>query len=159
MNYLIRKASTYTSEEQAALGITGIPNDWPIEIIAVVDPIPDNYILISDVDLVQLKADNQSAYDAWVTSKVDVHDLQENYKVETYLEGLLQSVNWYQTKDGDSYTDLARLISYTYITGTTSLKQVDNVTYNSIGNITRHEQTKFYTDTDTNQVITETEVI
>ena len=68
MNFLIKKASAYSTEEQAALGITGIPQDWPIERTALVDPIPDGYEEITDEDFYLLKENNQASYDAWVAS-------------------------------------------------------------------------------------------
>jgi hypothetical protein len=66
MDVLIKKASAYTTEEKASLGISGIPNDWPVEKMEVVDPIPDGFELISEEDLLLLKENNQAAYDAWL---------------------------------------------------------------------------------------------
>jgi hypothetical protein len=66
VDYIIKKASSFTSEEQIARGIAGIPQDWPVEKYDYVDTIPDLFELINDVDLATLKENNQAAYDAWL---------------------------------------------------------------------------------------------
>lgn len=66
MDYIIKKASSFTVEEQAIKGITGIPQDWPVEQYVYVDTIPEGFELISDTDLASLKINNQAAYDAWL---------------------------------------------------------------------------------------------
>jgi len=66
MDFIIKKASELSPEEQAALGITGIPADWPIEVYPYNEVIPDKFIKISDTDMELLKANNQAAYDAWL---------------------------------------------------------------------------------------------
>ena len=68
MNYIIKQASSLTAEEQAALGITGIPQAWPIEMYPFNDVVPGGFIEISDEDLTTLKVNNQAAYDAWLQS-------------------------------------------------------------------------------------------
>jgi hypothetical protein len=68
MDYIIKKASSLTSEELTALGITGIPQDWPIESYLYNNVVPNGFEQISDTDLEQLKANNQAAYDAWLQS-------------------------------------------------------------------------------------------
>jgi hypothetical protein len=68
MTQIIKKASAYTSDELAAMGRTGIPNDWPLESYPYngTDLIPSGFIEISDQDLIALKTNNQSAYDAYL---------------------------------------------------------------------------------------------
>jgi len=68
MNYIIKKASSFTVEEQSLRGISGIPQDWAIEKYIYVDNIPEGFELISEEDLVILLENNQSAYDAWLQS-------------------------------------------------------------------------------------------
>ena len=68
MNYIIKQASSLTAEEQAALGITGIPAAWPIEMYPFNDVVPDGFIEISEEDLTTLRTNNQAAYDAWLQS-------------------------------------------------------------------------------------------
>jgi hypothetical protein len=69
MNLIIRKASTLTTEEQTALGILGIPSNWPVESYPYVDTIPANFELISEEACIALKANNQAAYDSWLAAK------------------------------------------------------------------------------------------
>jgi hypothetical protein len=68
MNVLIKKASAYSSEEQAALGFTGIPQDWPVEMRALEDPIPAGFEEISPEDLEILKGNNLVAFTVWSES-------------------------------------------------------------------------------------------
>jgi len=75
MDVLIKKASSYTDEEKTSLGISGIPSDWPIEKMEVIDPIPDGFELISEEDLLLLKENNQASYDAWVASHQPIINL------------------------------------------------------------------------------------
>jgi len=70
MNYLIKQAFSLTSEEQAAIGITGIPQNWPIEKYDYVDQaIPDLFTVMTDVELSDLRYNNQAAYDSWLAAK------------------------------------------------------------------------------------------
>jgi hypothetical protein len=68
MDYIIKKVSSFTLEEQAEKGITGIPQDWPVEQYVYLDSIPEGFELISDIDLESLKLNNQALYDAWLQS-------------------------------------------------------------------------------------------
>jgi hypothetical protein len=68
MDYIIKKASELTAEEQAALGITGIPQEWPIEKFPYTDVVPPKFIFITESDLIELIYNNQAAYDAWLQS-------------------------------------------------------------------------------------------
>ena len=139
----------------------GIPDLWACEVIDLGEgsDLPDErWTLMTSEDYVTFVSTNQAAYDAWALTNVGGRGLLENYKVDEYLNGNILSTSWYETKIADAYSNLARQITYTYLTNN-SLKQIDNITYNSIGQIIRHEVTKFYTDTATNKVITETEVI
>lgn len=66
MDYIIKKASSFTAEEQSVMGITGIPQDWPVEQYVYVDTIPDGFELISDTDLESLRLNHQPLYDSWL---------------------------------------------------------------------------------------------
>jgi hypothetical protein len=68
MNFIIKKASSLTEEEQTSRGIKGIPQDWPIEKYIYIDTIPDGFELISEEDLETLVYNNQAAYDAWLNA-------------------------------------------------------------------------------------------
>lgn len=68
MDYIIKKASALTVEEQTSRGILGIPQDWPIEQYVYNDSIPEGFELISDVALEDLKLNHQVEYDAWLQS-------------------------------------------------------------------------------------------
>lgn len=68
MDLIVKRASALTPEERAAMGITGIPLDWPVETNHYEGTIPSGFELMSEVDLASLKANNQSAYDAWIAT-------------------------------------------------------------------------------------------
>ena len=69
MDWIIKKASALSTEEQAALGITGIPQNWPIEKFPYTGVVPEGFEQISDEDLDLLIFNNQAAYDAWLQAK------------------------------------------------------------------------------------------
>ena len=66
MSFLIKRASAFTIEEQTIRGISGIPQNWPVEKYAYIDTILDGFELITEEDLSTLVYNNQAAYDAWV---------------------------------------------------------------------------------------------
>ena len=68
MDWIVKKASALSAEEQALRGITGIPQDWPIELYPYTHDIPDLFEQMSDFDLELLKANHQAEYDAWYYS-------------------------------------------------------------------------------------------
>ena len=68
MDWIIKRASAFSDEEKATMGITGIPADWPVEMQPYVDTVPGGWEQISDTDLTLLRANNQAAYDAWVNA-------------------------------------------------------------------------------------------
>ena len=78
MDYVIKRASALTEEEQAALGITGIPQNWPIEKYPYNDVIPEGFELISEEDLAILISNNQAAYDAWLQAKRPIIEPQSD---------------------------------------------------------------------------------
>ena len=160
VDYIIKKASILSDDERAILGLTGIPSDWPIEQYVYIDSVPEGFEQISEDNLIALKSENQSAYDYWSLGKQAGLPLKENYKVEEYLStGLIQSIKYYQDKVDDAYVNLSRTITYTYIDETINLRQIDDVRYDSVSGIRNHERITFYTDTETNKIITETEVL
>jgi len=65
MDWIVKKASALSPEEKAARGITGIPQDWPVEMYPYTDTVPDLFEQMSDANLELLKANNQVDYDAW----------------------------------------------------------------------------------------------
>lgn len=70
MNYLIKQAFSLTSEEQAAIGITGIPQNWPIEKYDYTDQeVPALFSIMTDTELSELRYNNQAAYDSWLAAK------------------------------------------------------------------------------------------
>lgn len=68
MDLIVKKASALSAEEKAALGITGIPENWPIEVRAYIDTIPVGFERMTTEDLELLKFSNQAAYDAWANA-------------------------------------------------------------------------------------------
>lgn len=68
MDWIVKKASALSPEEQAARGITGIPQDWPIEMYPYTDTVPEGFEQLSDFDLELLKTNHQAEYDAWYYS-------------------------------------------------------------------------------------------
>ena len=68
MDLIVKKASALTAEEKAAMGITGIPENWPIESFPYTGTVPVGFEQMTDVEFDALKANNQAAYDAWLAS-------------------------------------------------------------------------------------------
>ena len=68
MDLIVKKASTLTDNEKISLGILGIPNEWPIESFPYSGTVPTGFELMTDSALVQLKTNNQAAYDAWLNA-------------------------------------------------------------------------------------------
>lgn len=68
MDYIVKQASALTEEEKSTLGISGIPDNWPIEIYPYVGDVPTNFTLMSQEEYELLKINNQAAYDAWVNA-------------------------------------------------------------------------------------------
>lgn len=162
MSFLIKRALTLNSDEKVSRGVLGIPDNWPVDILDYTegDIVPEGMELMSDVNLEQLKLENLSDYETWYEGKKQGEHLLENYKVQEYsATGLLVGVKFYQDRIGDSYTNLAKEIQYTYVEGTSFAKRVDSIIYDSKGVITGHEITRFFTETTTNKIITETEYI
>lgn len=68
MDLIVKQASALTTEEKTTLGITGIPDSWPIESYPYVDVVPDGFTQMTDSDMQAIKDNNQAAYDAWLQS-------------------------------------------------------------------------------------------
>lgn len=110
MNYIAKKASSFTVEERALMGITGIPLDWIVEKYIYEDTVPvgsqfDGFELLSEEEIQVIEENNQAAYDAWLQAlrpiSLPVTDLAVSVKsVPPFAEPL------YRTKrDGtDSWT-------------------------------------------------------
>lgn len=67
MSFIIKPASALTSQERQQLGIEGIPLAWPVESYDYTtgDPVPDGFTVVTEEELIALKAANQEDYDAW----------------------------------------------------------------------------------------------
>jgi|WetSurMetagenome_2_1015567.scaffolds.fasta_scaffold28553_2 hypothetical protein len=68
MDLIVKQASSLSAEEKSAMGITGIPEAWPIESYPYSGTIPSGFTQMSEADFNLLKANNQAAYDAWLVS-------------------------------------------------------------------------------------------
>jgi len=86
MDYVIKRASSLTEEEQSLRGITGIPQDWPVEKYPYVDSVPDGYEQISEENLQILIDNNQASYDAWLASKMLARPAPSPLEVVTQFE-------------------------------------------------------------------------
>jgi hypothetical protein len=129
--------------------------NWPEFIdVAVSFPEGEGWLLMSEEDLEAYRQANLPEYLIWESANSEGIPLNENYKVQEYTEGLLSSTKFYQDVDNGTYINLAKEINNHYIEGTTSLKKIVQVTYNSKGIVTGTRTTKFFTDTETNKVIT-----
>lgn len=100
MDYIIKKASSLTTEEKEALGITGIPNDWPIEKYPYSGgSVPDGYEVISESALDELIFNNQAAYDAWLQAKRPIiPPIPENpvdSEHKPYINLSMTKIDWY----------------------------------------------------------------
>lgn len=86
-DYIVKKASADTDDQLAALGLTGIPPEWPIESYPYVgQDIPDGFTQMSDEDITTLKGNNQAAYDAWLASKSPIAPPPAPTEVVTQFE-------------------------------------------------------------------------
>jgi hypothetical protein len=114
MALIVKKASELTAEEKAVMGITGIPNEWPIESFPYTGTTPEHFIVMTDVEFESLKANNQAAYDAWL-SAIKVQTVQPNImKVSldspSDVDGRLQirrivtKPNWYYSPHSIDWT-------------------------------------------------------
>lgn len=69
MDYIVKKASALTTEEQDDKGLTGIPQEWPVEIYKYTEQdIPAGFTVMADTDITELKNNNQASYDAWIAN-------------------------------------------------------------------------------------------
>lgn len=99
MDLIVKKASYLTTEEKTALGITGIPANWPVETYPYEGSIPAGFELMTDTELALLKSNNQAAYDAWIASKVQTVQAPAQQVTLTSLpESLPFALPTYRTK-------------------------------------------------------------
>lgn len=71
-NNAVKLYSSVDAEEKAQIGVTGIPDQWPQEVIPIGDStnLPDqNYQLMTDAELTAHKVTYQSDYNAWLAIK------------------------------------------------------------------------------------------
>jgi hypothetical protein len=89
MDLIVKKASALTTEEKTALGLTGIPDNWPVESYPYVDTVPDGFEQMTDSDLGILIFNNQAAYDAWVVSKTPIINLPPPGPLDVTVSNML----------------------------------------------------------------------
>ena len=97
MDYIIKKASSFTEEEQTNRGIAGIPQDWPVEKYPYVDIVPDGFEQISEEDLDLLIYNNQASYDAWLQALRPIVNPISNVQPVIIQDGTGKSVNQLDT--------------------------------------------------------------
>ena len=135
--------------------------NWPEYIDVAVDfPVGDGWLLMTEEELQVYKESKLLEYQSWLLLNKEGSPLSENYKVQEYTsDGMLTAINMYQDKVDGVYINLAKSMLYTYLDSSNSLKKIDTIIYDSKGVITLHEVTSFFTDTETNKIITETEYV
>ena len=69
---IVRLYGSFTEDEKVILNVVGIPDAWPAEVSLIDDemPVPDGWVAMTSEELVAQKATYQSAYDAWVESRI-----------------------------------------------------------------------------------------
>lgn len=71
MNLIIKTAGDLTLAERQAQNIVGIPLAWPIEsYVYTGGEIPSGFTVVTSVELDNIRATNQTAYDAWYASTI-----------------------------------------------------------------------------------------
>ena len=131
MDYVIKRASALTEEEQAALGITGIPQNWPIEKYPYNDVIPEGFELISEEDLAILISNNQAAYDAWLQAKRPIIEPQSDIiktEVTNQINVITEATSEYSMK-ADAMTATCPENTVTDIWYKVELKPGDSSSY------------------------------
>lgn len=115
MDLIVKPALALSAEEKAAMGITGIPEAWPIESYPYTGTVPSGFTQMTDVEFDALKANNQAAYDAWLAA-IKVQIVQSNpmkVKLDTPVDiddrpqfrRIVTRAEWlYQPKSLDFYT-------------------------------------------------------
>lgn len=69
MDLIVKQASALSAGEKTALGITGIPDAWPIETFPYTgQDVPDGFSVMSEEDLQQIRDNNKASYDAWLAA-------------------------------------------------------------------------------------------
>jgi hypothetical protein len=125
MDLIVKKASSLTSEEKIALGINGIPDNWPVESYPYTGTVPSGFEQMTDSALEALKANNQAAYDAWVAPMHPVINLPP----ESVTVSNLPIPNPKTTDERDIITNNRIPLGYTiYPTGSS-----DNITNGTYG--------------------------
>ena len=111
MDYNIKRASALSSEEQAALGITGIPQDWPVERYPYVNNTPVGFEFISDADLQLLISNNQASYDSWLQAKRPIiqNSLIQEVKVISQPENTISSQPAFAAKSFNTAQGIKKL--------------------------------------------------
>jgi hypothetical protein len=71
MDLIIKTAGDLTLAERQAQNIVGIPLAWPIEsYVYTGGEIPSGFTVVTSVELDNIRATNQTAYDAWYASTI-----------------------------------------------------------------------------------------
>jgi hypothetical protein len=69
MRMIVRLYSDLSLDEKTAINVIGIPDGWPAE-VSYAEEVPSGWIEMNEVQLASQKVTYQSAYDAWVASRI-----------------------------------------------------------------------------------------
>jgi hypothetical protein len=74
MKIIVRLYSDLSTEEKEQKNVVGIPDGWPAEISIVEDEaeVPTGWSVMTQEEITAQKAANQSAYDAWLVSRIPI---------------------------------------------------------------------------------------
>lgn len=80
MKIIVRLYSDFSGDELAALNMVGVPVGWPGEVNEVEDEaeVPSGWSAMTAEEITTQKATNQSAYDAWLASRVPIPPTPED---------------------------------------------------------------------------------
>lgn len=74
MKIIVRLYSDYSEAELAVANMTGVPGGWPAETREIEDEgaVPTGWSVMTPEEITAQKAANQSAYDAWLVSRIPI---------------------------------------------------------------------------------------
>lgn len=80
MIMIVRLYGSLTNEEKVELNVVGIPDGWPAEVTFIEDedPVPEGWSAMTNEELAAQKATYQSAYDAWLESRIPIPPTPED---------------------------------------------------------------------------------
>ena len=114
MDYIIKKASSLSTEEQTDRGILGIPSNWPIEKYPYDNLVPDGFEQISDTDLATLIDNNQASYDAWLQTLRPIITPISNVQPVVIQDGSGKSINQLDADNALIVRSKAAKVGWTY---------------------------------------------